>query len=477
MLGKFTLQKRWNLLFTVGFGFLFSLTFSAVVDRLLLNQHLKERPSAMIHTITIQYQVTSDAMREIMRRLRYSSTDIHDFFWSKETISKKIDPDILGIESITLSNIYFYDHHERVSKRYYIVYINRMEPLSIITGEYHIKLFECSTGNMEALCRKFRDKIKSRFSIKGKDDPLYFLTDFTQWEAQRVDYTHDIKLNNHDEVLLFLNLAKIAVLSSTYNKQKDASTFGDHFYDSNFTYGNKTWEISIYDKQKQVRESSEKKRLYQDTTQRLTEESQGIARLEYRRQPAGTKTQATKYESRNIMEFMDEDRAQEWLHSCYGALIGYEDFCSKDYAIKALNAAYPMNESELKLERKREREAKANNTAYTPQLLSKKAQKFFDYMNNISSHKGINNYFNKELLTAGITISDDMSKEDKKEAQKASATIKARFKDYDRAIRSAGISPILIPHSWMYKKVNKHTGKALDIPHGVFKNPVQRPED
>lgn len=96
-------------------------------------------------------------------------------------------------------------------------------------------------------------------------------------------------------------------------------------------------------------------------------------------------------------------------------------------------------------------------------------------MTNIVSPKGINNYFKSELQKAGVTVSDNMSKEQKKAVQKASATIKARFRACNTAIRSAGISPILIPHSWIYKKVNKYTETALDIPHDIFKNPVPRP--
>lgn len=452
----------------------------------------------MIHTLTIQYRLTYEQIKELVYRLKFDRQTIHDFFYTgrEKSASFSDSPNILGFHEIAFANTYGYDFNTHTPLRFYTVYL-KIEPLSIMKGKREIKLFECSQDNIQSLSDAFSEQMKGLLEIKDEHDSLAFLLDFKAWEGQRVDYTHDVYFDNHDQVLVFMNLAKLTALSSRNKLSENTSTYGDNFYEKSFTIGNKSWELTIYDKEAEI---ASEEGLFPDTKERLMNEAHGVARIEYRRKAPGTKKSSTNLESRNVMEFLSEDMATKWLYGCYEELIGYEDFYTLYHAEKKLDEAFPMNDSEIKMEKQRQRKAAKTGEEYVPAKHSKKAQKYLNYMIDISSHKGINNaleaakddYITDVMMEAAMDAIDSSIETDQYaisieadaaaravegEATIKAASMKTRFRRHNKAIREkAGISPILLPDAWMYKRTNKD-GKPFDIPHDIFKNPVSRPQN
>ena len=480
----------------------------------------------MIHTMTIQYQMDFSMMRTLLDRLKFSQKAIQTFLHAgyEQTEELYYDPQRLGIEEMKLSNFYIYDSKKKKSKRHYIFYI-RLEPLTLIRGEQHIELFECTEENLKELYMTFSVFILTLLNISITGDSLASLANLLNWEAQRVDYTADLRLNNPDEVLLFINLAKLSGLENIYNKSQKPSTYGDNFFDKSFKFGNNSWEITLYNKQEQV---LSKKNLPHMVKDRQVDEAENIVRIEYQRKTQGTKKSSTHYESRNIGEFLNEDRATKWLYECYESTIGYEDFYVQYHAMKAIDAAFPMNDTEIKADKKNQREAEALGNYYEPETHSKKAKNLMNYMLFIANHKGINNAVQtatqvisaavnelrskisaaelKSIIKGKDEATNDVEKvlnsvlgkvpkdfvnsipeligspieilDDKKKLTKAiSKSVRGIFRQYNKKIRDkVKISPIMIPDAWIYKRKNRDK-EPLNIPHDIFKNPMMRPAD
>ena len=453
----------------------------------------------MIHTLTIQYRLFLEEITALLNHLKYDRQTIHDFFYPgrEKSFYFTDSPNILGFHEIAFANTYGYDFETRKPSRFFTVYL-KIEPLSIIKGIKEIKLFECTQDNIQSLSDAFYEKMKGFLDIKDDHDRIEFILDFKDWEVQRVDYTHDVHFDNHDMVLVFMNLAKLTAISSRNKLSENTSTYGDNFYEKSFTIGNKSWELTIYDKEAEI---ASEEGLFPDTRERLMNEAHGVARIEYRRKAPGTKKSSTNLESRNVMEFLSEDMATKWLYGCYEELIGYEDFYTLYHAEKKLDEAFPMSDNEIRLEQQRMRKAAKTGEEYAPAKHSKKAQKYLDYMIDISSRKGINNaleaakddYITDVMMEAAMDSIDSSIETDQNaisieaeaaakavegEATIKAASMKTRFRRHNKAIREkAGISPILLPDAWIYKRKNKYTGKPFDIPHDIFKNPVPRPQN
>ncbi len=281
-----------------------------------------------------------------------------------------------------------------------------------------------------------------------------YLIDFTSWKATRVDYTVDVRMRNQDEVLAFMNLAKWSVISTSRNKSKYASSYGKGFRENTCKFGNKSWEIQIYDKAGQFAKKKDEFEDNEELFHSLQDECQNLVRIEYRRLTNGTKKSSTTFESKFIMEFLDEEIAQRWLISCYESTVGFEDFYRAYHAEKMLDKAFPMNASEIRNEKKREKAAIKAGEVYKAEKHSKRFYKYRDHMMNIMNHKGMDNALKAAL--SGLS-------------GKARESARDKFMRWNKKIREkAGISPVMIPDAWKTKR-------KLDIPNRFLRNPVQRP--
>lgn len=387
-------------------------------------------------------------------------------------------PEVSGIDEVSVVR------SQRGSRKYhgiqfetYTVYI-RLEPLTLINGEKHIDLFRCSPENIQKLQEEFRAAMVSYLRLDGTPSPLNETTELPTWNAQRVDYTHDIKLRTHDEVLALMNLCK---LSHTYNdciagskyapihrRGTSMSTYGKHFYEPP-CFGNKTWEISIYDKQSQItsKKATYTERGADDLYEELVAEAQNVLRIEYRRLNEGTKNGSTKFSSRNIMQFLSEDVAEKWFHEVYAATIGYEPFYILDYQLQLkIASAYPLAKDERAkdIHRKKDydkekKSAKADGRHLSPfkkKVLGRQAQQYYDFMAFVAAHKGLQN---------AKAAYDSFKWSDKRSFDTSVKNIRERI----------GISPVCVPWNWLHRRPSGN-GRDLDVSAHYLKNPIQRPK-
>lgn len=424
----------------------------------------------MIHTMTIQHDMSLRQAKKILMQQGFSQEDAIQFLHGevrrqdKEGFIKPLRSYVIqriqipGIEEMSIYLSERYNNKTRYSYRHPILYL-RMEPLTLVTKEQHIRLFECTDENIRLLCQEFRNEMSVFLDLDGDpDNEMNEIVELPSWDATRIDYTKDIRMNNHDEVLTMINLGKWLACVSGYMRTGECSTYGNHFFDGSCKVYNKTWEIEIYDKQAQI---ENKRGIYAenmaiDIHQQLVNESQNILRIEYRRKNPGMKKSSTGFDDRNIMQFLSEEVGDDWFYQVYKSLYGYEPFYVLDYPLrKKLEEAYPLTKTEQDREDGRKRQydkdfarAKRSGKKIVPykKPLSRKAQKRWDYMADITTHKGLKN------------------------AWDASGATKNSYLRYSKIIRKeVGVCPVTIPRTWLSER-------KLDIPHDFLPNPIRKPE-
>lgn len=424
----------------------------------------------MIHTMTIQHDMSLRQAKNILMQQGFSLEDAVQFLHGEarrqdndgflQPVNSQVIQQI-PIPGIEEMSIYLSERYNKKARyRYWhpILYL-RMEPLTLITKEQHIRLFECTDENVRHLCHEFRTEMAVFLELDGDtDNEMNGLAELPSWDATRIDYTKDIRMNNHDEVLTMINLGKWLACVSGYMHAGECSTYGKHFFDESCKIYNKTWEIEIYDKQAQIenKRGVYAKNVAVDVHQQLVNESKNILRIEYRRKNQGTKKGSTGFDNRNIMQFLSEEVGDAWFHQAYSSLYGYEPFYVLDYPLhKKLEEAYPLTKTEQAKEDARKRQydkdfarAKKSGKKIVPykKPLSKKAQKRWDYMADITTHKGLKN------------------------AWDASGATKSSYLRYSKIIRKdVGVCPVTIPRTWLSER-------KLDIPHDFLPNPIRKPE-
>ncbi len=441
----------------------------------------------MIHTFTIQKELdVFDPLEVIAACMEKSPQEIDNFTSYKGYASEK-GHNVLtyiptkkfpGYEEIKLIHIRGPRRHRRTIIGQFYIYI-RMEPLTVINRKQHIKLFECNNDNINKLIEAFKNDITSWLTTNMRSNEMLKdmysidrkiktcidkLADFTTWDARRMDYTKDIIMNNQDEVDAFVNLAKLSIISDTYNGSKYKSTYGDHFWDDSYKFGNKTKKLTIYNKKKQF-EGSKKGKYGKQRYQELLEECNNIARIELQILGPGTRKSSTKFQSRNIMEFLNEERGNSMFLASYGAMIGFEDFYNYYYMGKLLDQAFPLTKAEIKKEKRLVKKAQQEGLEYKPKKHSNKYQLYRSHIRNIMTCKGRDNALKKCLKKCLKNLKDKDSVAVKKEM----ASAKKKFLRVDKKIREmTGMATVYMPRTWYYSK-------KMKLP-ACLKNPIARPE-
>ena len=382
----------------------------------------------MIHTMTIKYNIDREKMSHITETLGYDKDSINFFLndysnHSQFKLENSLDPMNLSLRCQGVHQFKAYKLNTNGFDSFY-VYL-KLEPLTLINGIQHIALFECTDDNIKRLIDVFGEAIQSLFELSNKDE----LTELSDWQVNRVDYAYDSRMNNADEVTAFINLCKWSVMENSYN-EKAYNGYGDNFFDYGLLYGNKSWQLAIYDKHRQV--ENVYVNIDEDTHNRLLSEAENIVRIEFR----AKKNKVNSLKS-SLIEFLSETIAKEQLDNTYGKYIGYEDFYSAYYAEKKLKEAFPLTKTERR-----------GNC-----LQSEKYEEYRDFLMNILKHKGLNN----ALESCLSSYTDD---------EKSNA--KLRFKSRIKKIRELNMSPVLIPDDWRYGE------KRLNLPNDKLRNPLSK---
>ena len=203
----------------------------------------------MIHTMTIQHEISTTAVRRLLNTAGRLDDEIDAFIYGEENPRTKriesttyIQRPYPGIHKLSISRVLRSGHHGGTYTEYYAFI--RMEPLIMVTKEQHIALFICTVENIQKLRQEFRIFMVAYLQLDGTPDSINELAELDIWNMDRVDYTKDIVLQNHDEVLAMMNLFKMSVLTTRQRRSlHPLSIYGAHFYDDTFRYGNQSWEF------------------------------------------------------------------------------------------------------------------------------------------------------------------------------------------------------------------------------------------
>lgn len=396
-----------------------------------------------IHTIEISMCVNYPVMLHICNALDYPKKETISFLYYRSDCKKGEDNcSYLTSKVFTLSNpgvksFYAY-HHRSYSSEYkkcmskYYIYL-RIEPLTMINKIQHIAVFSPSEKNMDIFRESFRQTIRNLFQLSSEH---YYIAEIEKWNAERIDYTVDVKMEEPEDVTAFLNLCKWSVIPNKYMKSIYTS-YGVKFNDYGLLLCNNSWELNIYNKRQQV--ENEYKDIDDINRQRLLLESQNIVRIEFRfLKPKITALAPEMNNGRQVTEFMNIQIAEEFLLKVYEKNIGFEDFYTMYHAEKKLMEAFPLPKRKAK---------KAPNNEK-----SDKYKKHREFLNDVMIHKGLGNTYKH--------ISSNLE-------GKALVAAKARFHGtIDRIRKKVGISPVVLPETWRHRK-------NMNLPTDILPNPLR----
>ena len=340
----------------------------------------------------------------------------------------------------------------------YYIYM-KIEPQMLIDGYQSISIFELEDAdNKDALKEAFGREISNLFNMERHDGSI---TELDTWNADRVDYTTDVEVDEKDEILVFKNLCKWSVLTNIRNKSQ-YSARGENFSDKGLLFGNNSWNLAVYDKYDQVLNK------YNDvdpaTKERLLAEAEKIMRIEVRSEKGKVRSISERFDDgRNIMQFLEFDVAKKLFQDIYGKEIGYKDFYRLYPAKKKLDEAFPLTErAAAQIAREQGQEEKTEEH-------SKKYKRYWDFLMDVLARKGLKNVL-KARLEDEI---DDYSKKVKEKSlsddeKKKVAAIKVKLRyEINTVIRDkVGISPVLIPEAWKYER-------GLNVPDEKLENPLK----
>ncbi len=351
-----------------------------------------------------------------------------------------------GIKEFSAFVHLYRDPVTKGNKRDFYIYL-KVEPLMLVDGFQSIRLFELEDADhKDELKDAFRHEISDLFNITPCNGGI---TELDSWNADRVDYTIDVEADHKNEILLFKNLCKWSVLTNTRNKSK-YSARGENFHDKGLLFGNKSWELAVYDKYDQV--MAEYDDIDPDTKKQLLDEAKNIMRIEVRSEKGKVKSISERFDDgRKIMQFLEFDVGKKLFQDTYGKEIGYKDFYRMYAAEKKLDEAFPMSGGKLK--NKEHSNKYKQHRKFLMEVLDRKGLK------NVQLawiEKEIDNY---EKKLKKKTLSDG-------EKQRIKA-IKARLRyEINNVIRdTVGISPVLIPEAWKYER-------NLYMPDEKLENPL-----
>lgn len=194
----------------------------------------------------------------------------------------------------------------------------KIEPQMMLEGRRTIKLFCSTPENIAALEDSFHDAITHFISYEEFPD----FVRLPYWNCNRIDYTRNIRFEAEEDANLFLRLSK---RTSRYLRRRPVQLDRPDPEQSTAEI-NKSSKVIFYKKKKQIQEVYEG--IPQEDMQRLLDDAEGLIRYEV--QCKGGKVsslmKSRNFESRSIINFLNEGLANDILYKSYCETIGPGDF-------------------------------------------------------------------------------------------------------------------------------------------------------
>ena len=286
--------------------------------------------SIIVHTLELIQDIRDEEkIRSILSAFSFPVSKIQRLFSSNHSvalISHKLSKthEGLGMKKITVIR---HSDTLQIGTIFYIIL--RIEPQMLLTHDSTTELFHCSDENK----RQLADEFHTAMNHFVDDISFPELVELRNWNCRRLDYSVNLQLENKEMAELF---TKISKRTSKHVRRND-KRLPYACKDQSAAEGNKSSKVLAYDKRKQIEKEYEG--VPQATMQRLLEEAEGVVRfeLQMKKQKLQDIMRKECLESRNIMNFLNEDLSRRYLLKCYLEMIGSGDFYSLYHASKIIN--------------------------------------------------------------------------------------------------------------------------------------------
>lgn len=198
----------------------------------------------------------------------------------------------------------------------------------LITGVQSIELYDICEQNNQKLAIAFHDFMISMFH--ENDD----ITKIDSWNTRRLDYTFDFRFDDETEKRMFLKLTKA---TSSNVRRKAIRLKNVKLKEQSTAEANGSAKIIFYDKEEEVKKMYTASSAYDN----LCKTSQGIVRFELQCESRKIKSikKSCGFESRSILNYLDNRIATELMKKAYVETVGKGRFFNCSRAASYLNKA------------------------------------------------------------------------------------------------------------------------------------------
>ena len=286
----------------------------------------------MIHTLELIQEIQPEQIHGIMTGFEFPQCKINKFFKRQGQIFgcfhklSRQHPG-LGIKQISL-----FRQEDTIAAGCSYYCLMRVEPQMVLQRERTVDLFMATEENVQALS----DNFHTIMNMFIDDDGFPNIVDLAAWDCRRIDYTVNLKFSDDAKARLFLELTK---KTSRYSRTTKKVQPGIASKEQSTAEGNGSIKNLLYDKKKQIQETYGG--VPDDELQQLIDNADGTIRFELqckKRKIIGLKNRYG-FASRSIINFLNEDIANDLLQKQYRQTVGSGDFYSFYHAQKRINEA------------------------------------------------------------------------------------------------------------------------------------------
>ena len=217
--------------------------------------------------------------------------------------------------------------------------ILELEPLVMLLGARTVDLFFADSYNVSQLQERFQVIMEAYI-------PDRWFSSLDSWNCRRVDYTFNFRFDRIQDKLLFLDMTK---KTSRHVRRQPKRILALRNNNQSTAEGNNSVKLLFYDKSRQIAETYNNLPISQQ--RELMLDAENIVRFEVQCKKGRVLSLQRKYRfpNRNILNFLNENIAQEILIDEYTKSVGRGNFFSLYWAKKEIDKSNFSDSKKLRL--------------------------------------------------------------------------------------------------------------------------------
>ena len=272
----------------------------------------------MVHTLEIVQEISMVQLCALTEGFSFPQQQVRSLLFSSEprvSFHVSLGRRYPGVNSLWLRRV-------RYNGTNYYYALMRLEPQALIQRQRTINLFHATNDNVDVLRDSFHE-LMNHFI----DDRFSNLVTLEDWSCQRIDYSHNLYFDSPEEIDLFLYLSR----HTSRHVRRVVKSIGElPDSEQSTAEGNRSTKATFYGKRRQVEDTYI--HIPQRDYERLHAAACNIVRFEY--QCKRNKVQSLKrrqgFDTRSIINYLDEGLSRELLLKVYDESIGRGDFYKRD---------------------------------------------------------------------------------------------------------------------------------------------------